>query len=554
MKKLTTSILTCGILASGLLSASATAHLRLSPDAGTTWIVIDDNGPLDTDPTVGVVEYDGPIGNWSVSISSGQSEPFIGSPATPNMDLNTINSSTQPASLIVQYCDSGLTTFASETYIDTLSYNTGGTVMQNAYRDSGNVIFGTSQTYSGGAAGTSPSPTALLLSSTGPVSGANSFSNGAVVLASGNFPNSLTIETVIIHNGTGRTSTDAHLRAVPQPPCNCTLTFSGSPTATICAGDTLPAITANQDCGTGPVTVQVTPVSLTTNGVCPQIVTRTFTATDSCGTVYPFTQTITVNCKPDCKISTSVTTAMSGVAGYTASVANAGAGATYDWSILNGTITAGFNTSQITWTAGTDTSSPISIYVTVTAATDCKSSCSASVTLKSGPSGCSFTPGGWGAPPNGGNIAALMYAKFPTLYPKGLTVGGTYYLKFVNASNITDFLPSGGTPGVLKKSYTNPIASTEAGEFASQVMALRLNVDFSNAGYIKPGLASLKIAPGFTLAGTKVSDLLTLVQKVLGGSTASLPAGVSVSDLTFVMSAINGNFDNCTSNNGVLVF
>jgi hypothetical protein len=219
MKNLTKTLLLGAIFLMATGRSEASSSLRVSPDGGTTWVVIDDNGPLDTDPTVGVVEYDGPIGNWSVSISSGQSEPFIGSPATPNMDLNTINSSTQPASLIVQYCDSGLTTFASETYIDTLSYNTGGTVIQNAYRDSGNVIFGTSQTYSGGAAGTSPSPTALLLSSTGPVSGANSFSNGMVVSASGNFPNSLTIETVIIHNGTGRTSTDAHLRALPQPTC-----------------------------------------------------------------------------------------------------------------------------------------------------------------------------------------------------------------------------------------------------------------------------------------------------------------------------------------------
>jgi hypothetical protein len=297
MKKLTTSILACGILASGLLSAGAAAHLRVSPDGGTTWVTIDDNGPLDTDPTVGVVEFDGPIGNWSLNISSGQSEPFIGSPATPNMDLFTLNSSTQPATLIVQYCDSDLLTLPSETYINSLSYNTAGLVMQNAYRDAGNVVFGTTQTYPGGVAGTSPSPTALLLSTVGPVSGANSFSNGMQVLASGNFPNSLTIETIINHAGTGRTSTDAHLFALPQPPCNCTLTFSGPSSVTNCQGDSIPGVTASQDCGAGPVSVPVTLSSATTNGSCPSIITLVYSAKTDCGDVKTFTQTVTANCR-----------------------------------------------------------------------------------------------------------------------------------------------------------------------------------------------------------------------------------------------------------------
>jgi len=174
--------------------------------------------------------------------------------------------------------------------------------------------------------------------------------------------------------------------------------------------------------------------------------------------------------------------------------------------------------------------------------------------LTNGPSGCSFTPGGWGAPPNGGNVASLLYSNFTKLYSKGFVVGGAYTIKFVTASNITVYLPSGTTPGVLKKSYTNPTSATEAGEFADQVIALKLNVDFSNAGLIKPGFPNLKIAAGYPLAGTTVSNLLTLVQKVLGGSTSSLPPGVSVSDLTGLMSSVNGNFDKCTSNNGVLVF
>ena len=41
--------------------------------------------------------------------------------------------------------------------------------------------------------------------------------------------------------------------------------------------------------------------------------------------------------------------------------------------------------------------------------------------------------------------------------------------------------------------------------------------------------------------------------EVLGGNTAALPAGVSLSMLNDVMTRINENFDNGTTNNGFLV-
>jgi hypothetical protein len=166
------------------------------------------------------------------------------------------------------------------------------------------------------------------------------------------------------------------------PTCNCTLTFSPLSSSPICAGDPIPDVTATEVCGGGsPTTVTVTVTGSATSGGCPQIITRTNTATDDCGTVHTFVQTITVNCLPICKITTSVATAMVGGSNYTASVADAGAGATYVWTILNGTITAGSNTTTITWAAGTDTGSPISIGVTVTTVTGCSSTCGASVKL-----------------------------------------------------------------------------------------------------------------------------------------------------------------------------
>lgn len=65
--------------------------------------------------------------------------------------------------------------------------------------------------------------------------------------------------------------------------------------------------------------------------------------------------------------------------GKTASVPDAGVGATYNWSLAGGTITAGTGTRAITWTAGTGPSTSLS--VTVVTAAGCTSTGSASVTL-----------------------------------------------------------------------------------------------------------------------------------------------------------------------------
>jgi hypothetical protein len=161
-----------------------------------------------------------------------------------------------------------------------------------------------------------------------------------------------------------------------------------------------------------------------------------------------------------------------------------------------------------------------------------------------------FTIGGWGAPPNGNNIATLMYYRFSTLFPKGLTIGGGKTIKLTSPQAVTTYLPDGGTPGKLTTNYTNPI-TTVAGVFGAQVAALQLNVDFSNAGYLPKGLATLKVAAGYPLAGQTVAQVLATANAVLGGG--ALPSGQTVSSINNLLSAINANFDNGGNNNGVLV-
>lgn len=160
--------------------------------------------------------------------------------------------------------------------------------------------------------------------------------------------------------------------------------------------------------------------------------------------------------------------------------------------------------------------------------------------------------GGWGAEPNGNNAGALLATNFSRVYGnKGVKVGGTKTLTFTSATAVKNFLATSGTPGVLTTSQTNPTAATSAGVFAGQVLALRLNVDFANAGLLPGGVANLKMASG-PLMNQTVTQVLTLANTVLGGNTAALPAGMSVADLNQILTQLNQNFNNGITDNGVL--
>jgi VCBS repeat-containing protein len=162
-----------------------------------------------------------------------------------------------------------------------------------------------------------------------------------------------------------------------------------------------------------------------------------------------------------------------------------------------------------------------------------------------------YTQGGWGASPSGGNPGQFLAANFTSVYTAGyVKIGGSKYLKFTTASAIAAFLPAGGTAAKLTANGTNPTTST-GGVFAGQVLALQLSVDFSKAGKTKAGLSLLKVRSG-KLAGYTVQQVLDLANKVLGGTTSALPSGVSIADLNDIVDSINRNFDNGTTNNGYL--
>ena len=127
---------------------------------------------------------------------------------------------------------------------------------------------------------------------------------------------------------------------------------------------------------------------------------------------------LTINPVPDATISATNATLCAGTPGNTASVADAGAGATYAWTITNGTVTGGAGTSGITYTAGANGNS-LTLNVTVTSAGGCSVSSSKVVGLSTG--GVAIED--WKNIPvgSGGWQSATLQAKDMT-YPEGGTV------------------------------------------------------------------------------------------------------------------------------------
>ena len=146
--------------------------------------------------------------------------------------------------------------------------------------------------------------------------------------------------------------------------------------------------------------------------------------------------------------------------------------------------------------------------------------------------------GGWGAPPNGGNVSNVwLYPNFATAFPSGIVIGGYgRTLSFGCAQAITNYLPAGGTAGQLPNAnYVNPKGSTNAtyasipcgvvgpqysNILASKTLALTLNIGFDRA--------LPNFSPNFTVTygdliytaapfvGWKMDQILTEANRLLG--------------------------------------
>lgn len=153
-----------------------------------------------------------------------------------------------------------------------------------------------------------------------------------------------------------------------------------------------------------------------------------------------------------------------------------------------------------------------------------------------------YSQADWGNSPRRTTAAALLATRFDDVYDGNLSIGGGKSLRFTGADAVRAFLPTSGRADSLQRSTTDPQDDCGAGVLAGEVLALQLNVDFSQAGVLPVGLAYVKVVGG-TFAGWRVSELLDLANAVLGGDNSALPQGVSRRDLAAALAAVNAGSD-----------
>ncbi|TYB92389.1 MAG: hypothetical protein FXF54_07435 [Kosmotoga sp.] len=157
-----------------------------------------------------------------------------------------------------------------------------------------------------------------------------------------------------------------------------------------------------------------------------------------------------------------------------------------------------------------------------------------------------YTPGGWGAPPTGGNAGTYLHDNFGSTFTNGIVLGiissGKFVL-FTSAQAITSYLPSGGQPSSLTTSYLDPEPKDLKNELVNQLLAAKLNVgfDLSDPDFA-PAIGNLlnlelnwDISP---LNGFTVAEIISIADAVLSG----IDLNYSTSEVTDALAKINENF------------
>lgn len=163
---------------------------------------------------------------------------------------------------------------------------------------------------------------------------------------------------------------------------------------------------------------------------------------------------------------------------------------------------------------------------------------------------CTYSQGGWGAPPIAGNAGQILAKNFDGVYPTGVFVGsqavGEFPMRFTSSSAIDAYLPAAGVSGALNANLLNPI-TTSSGVFGGQVLALRLNVDFNEAHLISGTQGSISglilTHTGTSLDGQTITQVLAQMNTALGGG--ALPSGFTYALLNTLAANLDLAFDRC---------
>jgi hypothetical protein len=119
-----------------------------------------------------------------------------------------------------------------------------------------------------------------------------------------------------------------------------------------------------------------------------------------------------------------------------------------------------------------------------------------------------------------------VYASTFGILEVGIHGSGGYSLQSTGASSVIAYLPAYGTPEPLTSDLLDP-TSSPAGDFGGDVVALKLNVDFSDSGAttgssgMRFGDLALCAMPITGLNGSTVRQFLDVVNVALGGGATA---------------------------------
>ncbi len=131
-----------------------------------------------------------------------------------------------------------------------------------------------------------------------------------------------------------------------------------------------------------------------------------------------------------------------------------------------------------------------------------------------------YSKGGWGAKAAGNNPGSIRDQYFDQVYPGDFVIGDDdgYTITFESSDDVEKYLPGGGGPKVLTKNYVNPKKKNKLGNLADQIIAARLNRDYSEAGVLGSNsdyhLGELVYNDG-PFEGMSVDDFLEIAQTAL---------------------------------------
>lgn len=119
-----------------------------------------------------------------------------------------------------------------------------------------------------------------------------------------------------------------------------------------------------------------------------------------------------------------------------------------------------------------------------------------------------------------------VFAATSQTFEVGLQTPSGFSIIFDNPTSVLAFLPAAGGPAALDGDYIDP-SSTPAGDFGGDVVALALNVAYSDAGLLGGTSSTLfgdLVLTNLTtlplLNGMTVRDFLALDNELLGGAPA----------------------------------